>query len=163
MDYQNGKNYKILNTVDDDCSVGSTTQPLSKRMAKHREVRNSQAKKDRLLYTKIRLLGVDDFYIELVEDYPCENLEQLRKHEGYYIREFGTLNHIIAGRTKHEWTAGNIDYKKEMYRKYHLENREERLLKIKEYRTNNKEKIEERKRQYYQEHKEEVVQPCKDR
>ena len=36
MDYPNGKIYNILNDVNDDVYVGSTTQSLSKRMAKHR-------------------------------------------------------------------------------------------------------------------------------
>ena len=35
-DYKNGKIYCIRNTLDDNIYVGSTTQPLSKRMVKHR-------------------------------------------------------------------------------------------------------------------------------
>ena len=37
MDYHKGKIYKILNTLDDDCYIGCTTQTLSKRMATHRK------------------------------------------------------------------------------------------------------------------------------
>ena len=81
MDYKNGKIYKILNTIDDDCYVGSTCQPLSKRMAKHRESMHNTVKKDRKLYAKMHELGVDNFYIELIEEFPCENIEQLRKRE----------------------------------------------------------------------------------
>ena len=36
MDYGNGKIYKIVNTIDNDIYIGSTCQPLSKRMAWHR-------------------------------------------------------------------------------------------------------------------------------
>ena len=36
MTYKNGKIYCIRNSVDDDIYVGSTTQPLCKRMAMHR-------------------------------------------------------------------------------------------------------------------------------
>ena len=32
------------------------------------------------------------FYIELLEDYPCQNREQLRAKEGEYIRKLSTLN-----------------------------------------------------------------------
>ena len=46
---------------------------------------------------------VDDdnvFYIELVEDYPCENHYQLRKREGELIREMKpTVNKQIECRT----------------------------------------------------------------
>ena len=31
MDYKNGKIYQILNNVNDDVYVGSTTQPLCKK------------------------------------------------------------------------------------------------------------------------------------
>lgn len=48
----------------------------------------------------MRELGVDHFYIELIEDYPCETIDQLRKKEGLYIREIGTLNLRVEGRTK---------------------------------------------------------------
>ena len=50
-DFKNGKIYCIRNTIDDDIYVGSTCQPLSKRMAKHR-VDMKGYKKDRLLYSK---------------------------------------------------------------------------------------------------------------
>ena len=33
------------------------------------------------------------------ENYPCENEEQLNKREGEIIREIGTVNKQIAGRT----------------------------------------------------------------
>ena len=47
-DYTNGKIYCIRNNVDDDIYIGSTTQALSKRMAKHRS--NINSKKSRALY-----------------------------------------------------------------------------------------------------------------
>ena len=100
--YQNGKIYGIRNNVDEDIYVGSTTQTLSKRMAKHR-IDMIGNKKDRKLYSKMNELGVENFYIELIENCPSENLEQLRKREGHHIREIGTLNSLIAGRSKKEW------------------------------------------------------------
>ena len=83
MKYQDGKIYKILNSESDDVYVGSTTQKLSKRMTNHR----TQAKngKNHLLYQQMREIGDDKFYIELVENYPCESLEQLNKREGEWI------------------------------------------------------------------------------
>ena len=70
-DYKNGKIYCVRNTVDDDVYVGSTTQPLSKRMACHRRGMKGY-KKDRMFYSKMNELGVDKFYIELIEECPCE-------------------------------------------------------------------------------------------
>jgi hypothetical protein len=67
MDYKNGKIYQILNTVDDACYVGSTCQALSKRMAYHRKARTRKVKHTKGIYSKMLEIGVDKFYIELIE------------------------------------------------------------------------------------------------
>ena len=51
MDYKSGKIYCIRNDINDEIYVGSTTQSLSQRMAKHRS-----DKKKRIVtvsYTKL--------------------------------------------------------------------------------------------------------------
>ena len=49
-----------------------------------------------------------------------------------FIREFGTLNTRIAGRTHQEYD-----------REYHRDNREQELARLKEYRQNNREQVKE--------------------
>ena len=98
MTYQNGKIYCIRNHTDDDVYIGSTTQLLCNRMVKHRH--DMKRKPDMKVYKKMHELGIDKFYIELIENYPCESKEELCKREGHFIREMGTLNSSIAGRTK---------------------------------------------------------------
>ena len=126
MDYKNGRIYQIRNTFDDDVYVGSTCQALSKRMAWHRENRKATAKQHRPIYVKMKEYGVECFYIELIEEYPCENKEQLRKREGHFIREIATLNMCQAGRTNRE---------------YKLDNHEQILLQGKQYYESHKEQI----------------------
>ncbi len=41
--------------------------------------------------------------------YPCNSVEELRQKEGEIIREIGTLNRGIAGRTQKEWKRDNPD------------------------------------------------------
>ena len=89
--YNNSKIYAIRNNIDDDVYIGSTTMPLSKRMVKHRCSANTCPDK-MIITTKMNELGIDNFYIELVEELYCENIEQLRKREGEIIRDMGTLN-----------------------------------------------------------------------
>ena len=48
-------------------------------------------------------IGIEHFYIELVEDYPCINKEHLNKGEGEHMRELGTLNTRVEQRTYNEW------------------------------------------------------------
>jgi group I intron endonuclease len=143
MDYSKGKIYRILNNVDDDCYIGSTTQPLSKRMAVHRKDMNAASNRDRLLYIKMRLHGAENFYIELVEEYPCENVEQLRKREGHYIREMGTLNKLVSGRSTDEWRRDSFEHRKAWQKQYDTEHREKKSAYKKDWLLKNAEKMRE--------------------
>ena len=71
-DYQNGKIYKILNNIDDEIYVGSTTETLGQRMARHRQDMKRRA--HYTLYKHIHELDVENFYIELIENYPCNDV-----------------------------------------------------------------------------------------
>ena len=100
-DYNKGKIYQIKNTIDDDVYVGSTIAPLSRRMVKHKYSAKQQTHYP--LYQKMNEYGFDKFFMELIEEYPCNNKEELRAREGHYIRERATLNHLVAGRTIKQW------------------------------------------------------------
>ena len=134
--YKNGRIYCIRNYVDNDLYVGCSTQPLSKRMEKHRSSMKNDRDKNTRLYTKMNELGVENFYIELVEEYPCKNIEQLRAREGEWIRKIGTLNKRIEDRTLQEWKEDNA----EKMREYH-----------KQYREEHGETLREHHRQYWNE------------
>ena len=115
-DYNNSKIYCNRNSINDMIYIGSTTQPLSKRMGEHRNNINCVKCKNYKLYETMRELGRYNFYIELLENYECNNLEELRKREGELIREYTTeLNNRIAGRTGNEWYYENKDKKKTYY------------------------------------------------
>ena len=102
MDYSNGKIYCIRNHITDDVYIGSSCQPLCKRLSWHKSSINKKTKQNFPLYIKMRELDKSNFYIELLENYPCSNKEELRAREGHYIRELATLNKYIAGRTPKE-------------------------------------------------------------
>ena len=51
----------------------------------------------------VKEIGHDRSFIELVELYPCTTKEELRARDGHFIRERGTLNTKVAGRTRKEW------------------------------------------------------------
>ena len=146
MDYANGKIYCIRNTIDDDIYIGSTCQPLSKRMEVHRMSLKGY-KKHRKLYSKISEIGNDKFYIELVEEYQCENKEQLRKREGYYIREMGTLNHLIAGQTQKEYYDHNKEHILQYHKQHYESNKEKLLEQNREYREHNKDELNKKQRE----------------
>lgn len=141
--YNNSKIYCIRNHTSDDIYIGSTTQTLCQRMAEHRSRVKNNIKPHYLLYQKMKELGVENFYIELVEECPCDNLEQLRKKEGEYIRTMGTLNRIISGRTDKE---------------YQIDNKEKIKTNKQVYHQNNKDKLNKRSNDYYYDNKDDLLQ-----
>lgn len=159
-DFSKGKIYVVRNTVNDMVYVGSTCQSLSKRMAKHRTVSKTNNCKHYPLYKAFNEIGVDHFYIELIENYPCENIEQLLAREGHYIRNFNThtngYNKRVEGRTDKEYYQNNkeqIAQKNKEWRDTHKhllqqyfkdrykENKVQVLEKRRHYRDENKEQI----------------------
>ncbi len=128
--YKNGKIYTIRYRNDETLiCVGSTVQPLYKRLSQHKKDSKKEKNENIQLYKKMNELDMNNFYIELYIDYPCERKEQLLQREGQVIREIGTLNKIIAGRTTKEWVEENIEHRK----KYYQTNKEH----IKEYAIEN--------------------------
>jgi hypothetical protein len=105
--YQNGKIYTIRNKNDETLIyVGSTVQPLFKRWHHHKKDSNNEKRRhyNMVLYQKIRETNnINDWYIELYENFTCDNKEQLNKREEEIIREIGTLNKNVGGRTRKEY------------------------------------------------------------
>ncbi|MCR9134340.1 MAG: hypothetical protein NXI08_17360 [bacterium] len=153
-DYNQGKIYCIRNTITDDVYIGSSCQPLSKRMAEHRQNINQANTRHYKLYMKMRELGQQAFYIELIEEVKCDNIEQLRKREGELIREMATLNARIECRSVKEWRQDNKETLKDKIKQY----REQNTDKIKErkqiYYENNKDRLKEKRINYYNDNKE---------
>ena len=125
--YKNGKIYTIRYKNDDSLIyVGLTVQPLFKRWHQHKKnsINEKSIKYNYPLYKKIRETNIEDWYIELYEEFSCENKEQLNKREGQIIREIGTLNKRIEGRTPKEYRDSNkelISEKKKIYNKNNKE------------------------------------------
>ena len=140
-DYQNGKIYKLWSPQGDEIYIGSTTQPLYKRLSHHKGHTDCSS--------KYLFKNYDVVKIELLERFPCDNREELTKKEGEYIRGHDTcLNRCIAGRTQKEYYQDNKEDVKE-YKKEYRENNKEYIKECdkkhaKKYRENNKEKIKEK-------------------
>lgn len=152
-DYSKGKIYTIRFTNDNEIYVGSTIQPLSVRFGEHKRKNNSAVYKH--IYDKYD----GDFkncYIELYEEYQCENKEQLHKKEGEITRLIGTLNKCVAGRTKQEYYENNKEIINEKNKKYQENNKEKRKNYLKIYLENNKEILNE-KAKIYRENNREII------
>ncbi len=90
-DYLQSKIYKITNDYNCDIYIGSTCDTLVKRFSYHKSDSSKESKKERPLYKLMNEIGFERFRIQLICDYPCEDIYQLRKKEGEFIRQIGTL------------------------------------------------------------------------
>lgn len=123
-DYQKAKIYKLWSPSKNLVYYGSTTQAISQRLSGHmREYR--QCKKRKGNCNSYLILECEDYKIELVEEYPCNNKQQLLKKEGEYIKNNICINKRVAGRTKKEYHKDNkkiIDERNKIYDKENREN-----------------------------------------
>ncbi len=131
--YKNGKIYTIrCKTNNNLIYVGSTIEPrLSARFGKHKYQKNCYLYK--YITASENNTSWDDWYIELYEEYPCDNKMQLVKKENEIIRNIATINKI-GYRTE------------ETIKEYH-----------KEYQKKNKEKIKERNNEYVKNNREKIL------
>ena len=132
-DYQKGKIYKLWSPSKNLVYYGSTTQTLSQRLAEH----SSDFKNKKKQVSSYKILECEDYKIELVEEYPCNNKQQLLKKEGEYIKANECINKIVSGRTLKEYYKDNkkiLNEKMRKYSKIHYENNKEEIhIKRKEY------------------------------
>jgi len=167
-DYQKGKIYKLWSPqgTEDEIYIGSTCNELRYRKSSHKKNNNKcQSKK---LFEKY-----DDVRIELIEEYPCNNKEELTKKEGEYIRNNKCLNRRIPNRTAKEHYQDNkelIKLKSKEYRDNHKQviaekakeyreiNKEKKAEYNKEYNKNNKEARAEKNKEYYQNNKKAIAE-----
>ena len=141
-DYQKGKIYKLWSPQGNEIYIGSTINPLAKRLNQH--------KNDRDCRSKYLFENYDVVKIELIEEYPCNSKIELNRCEGNHIRKHLCLNKVIPGRTAKEWSKEYYENNKEHIKEYQKEWRENNKEKIKEYQEDNKEHAKE----YYKNNKE---------
>lgn len=121
-DYQKGKIYKVV-CESGLIYIGSTVRELKDRLYEHTKNGNGCRTKNFINPT-----------IQLIENYPCNNIIELETRERHYMENFNEcVNRNVPTRTRKE---------------YYEENKEILLEKNKEYYEKNKEKILERNKKY---------------
>jgi hypothetical protein len=160
--YENGKIYKLWSPSNNLVYYGSTTETLSQRLAKHKcgyKAYNNDNTKSYI--TAYKILECEDYKIELVEAYSCNNKSQLEKKEGEYAENNECVNKRIEGKTKKEQRKKyNEDHKEDIKKNREQHKEDARLYSIK-YREENREKLLEDKKKYYENHKKEMLEKMK--
>ena len=157
MDYANGKVYKIVCNITGEVYIGSTTQPLSKRLSLHKKKGNTCSSK--------QIIDRGDYVIVLIEAFPCENKSELFKRERYHFDLIPNINRQRPYRTEDECSKEAIStYQKEWYlenkdsvltyqKAWYESNAEAVLTKVKAYQEANKEAITTKRKTYREKNK----------
>lgn len=140
VNYKNGKIYAIRAPNTKEIYIGSTCEALSRRLTMHRAQLKMYLDGKQNYLTSFNLLQKEGYYIELIEEFPCDNKEQLNRREGEIIRATNDcINKVIPGRTIKEYSLEyyniNKDKLKEKSKIYRENNREKILEYLKEYRA----------------------------
>ncbi len=171
-DYSKSKIYKLTSSNSNEIYIGSTIQNLCYRKGHHIEDYKKYLLNKQHYITSFKIIEYGgDIDICLLEEYPCNNKEQLHQRERFYIENNNCVNKVIPTRTKKEYNELNKDKKKEYAKEYYnlnkdvINNKNKQRArdfytlnkdKYKQYNELNKEKIKEAKRLYYELNKEKI-------
>jgi hypothetical protein len=117
--YANGKIYRIVCNKTDEQYIGSTAETLKQRLKLHKSSYKIYQRTKKNYTTSYDILKGDDYKIELIENYPCKNRQELEAREGYHIKNNPCINHSVAGRTRKEY---NHDHKDRISLYYYIKN-----------------------------------------
>ena len=151
-DYSKCKIYKLISLGNPELVYyGHTIQKLCQRFSKHKSSPDTYSK---------QIIDKGDAIIELVEDYPCDNVMQARLKEAQYILNNECVNKNIPGRSIQE--TNKFYYNKnngqilEQKKIYYIDNKEFINDKKKIYFESNKDAINARRRENYKLKKEQI-------
>ena len=148
IDYKNGKIYQVVCNITGERYIGSTARSVEDRLIEHEKSTNRCCSK--------QIIERGDYYIELLETYPCESEFELNRKEGEYQKSIECINLYVAGRTgkelrednkerykitKKEWTIKNFERIKARKKEYTIKNAERIKARNKEYEIKNAERI----------------------
>jgi len=161
-DYSKSKIYKLTSSNSNEIYIGSTIQNLYYRKGHHIEDYKKYLLNKQHYITSFKIIERGgDIDICLLEEYPCDNKEQLHQRERFYIDSNICVNKVIPGRTKKEYNELNKDKKKEYAKEYYNLNKDIINKKSKEYNELNKDKFKELKRLNYELNKEKIKEERK--
>ena len=99
--------YQINSDSTDAVYIGSTCDKLNRRMSEHRANYKQYLKGKYNYITAFDILKYGDAEICLIENFPCEDKQQLLQREGFHVRRFkghsNCVNKYIPGRTKKQY------------------------------------------------------------
>jgi hypothetical protein len=128
VNYKLSKLYRLYSAETNEIYVGSTTKPrLSQRIGGHRSGYRGWVAGKQHYISSYELMKYDDVKIGLLEAYPCNNIDELRAREQYWIDKFKTI--CVNKHTAHGFN------KRENDKKLYNTNKDRILKQQKEYKS----------------------------
>ena len=150
--YNKSMIYTIRSPATNKYYIGSTTQKLCKRFSDHKINYKAYLQKKHRFTTSFKIIELGDSYIELLEEFNCENRMQLERKEGELIRKnkLECVNRYIAGRTQQEYYIENKDKISEYKNQWYNENMENIIEYKNQWYIDNKARILEQRKSHYE-------------
>jgi hypothetical protein len=162
-DYNNGKIYKIVCNLTKECYVGSTTQPLSKRLATHIQDYKKHLRNAYPFISSFSILERGNYDIVLLEEVKCDNKEQLHKEERKHIEANVCINRNMPLRTWKERRTLNQEKNDKYMTQWRNENKEHIKACRKDYNEAHKEHRKEYVKRYLSQKTEEQITKDKEK
>ena len=168
--YNNSSIYKMQDQINGYFYIGSTCNPLSKRLYWHK----CDAKKqpDRKVYKYFNSIGWDNVKIILIEQHYLDNKQELIREEDkviqMYLHDEKCLNSNRAFLTQEEFIEKpklhyeqNKDEIRENNKRYYEQNKDAIREQQKQYYEQTKDVILVQQKQYYEQNKDEILEKQK--
>ena len=164
VNYANGKIYKIVCNKTGLQYFGSTTKKhICQRITAHKDnIKSWKEGKRKSKCTSYVIFENDDYYYELVENYPCESKDQLTAREGFWIRNNECVNKVVPHRTRKEYRQDNKERIAEQKKEYYEQNKETIDEWHKKYREENKERKSDYDKQRYKDNRDKKCEYSKE-
>ena len=91
VNYQNGKIYRIVCNETGEQYIGSTCEPLCRRLAVHKAEMKRSDGTNRYI-SSFQILKRGSYSIILIENYPCEHKDELHRRERFYLESMECIN-----------------------------------------------------------------------
>lgn len=127
--YTTGKIYKIISNETDKVYIGSTIQKLNMRIVQHRKDYRKYINNEYHYVSSFDILQYPDAKIILIETYSCDDKEQLRAREQYYIEttiNCANKNYAYIADKSQEWHNRNKERTAEINKESYERNKERR-------------------------------------
>lgn len=92
--YKDGKIYAIKSHLTDQIYIGSTTQPLNKRIYEYKKKYDDYVNSKHKYDVSFEIMKYPDAYVELIENIECENRKQLIKRQDELINSMKPVNKL---------------------------------------------------------------------